>query len=393
MSSPVTLDPQSQPLAGQVVVFTGNLSSFTQRAARALVRQLGGEAGEAVDDRTTWVVLGGTPEHAPSDSSTDDRASGTAEVGAGGGTDAVARRVLERRSAGVRILSEAEFCTLAGVPSSDPLARQRYRVRDILGMYPTLREERLRHLANWGLIGPAVRTPTETSYSFKDVGVIKQVSTELAGGRSFRSVVRSMLAAREGQLSLDFQPAPPRSEMAKVITMERAATRRVLPDVADQLQPDGSARRRAAEYFLEGFALDEGDAHHHDEALFAYRRALTLDPDLVPALVNLGNIHYAREQRVEAQALYERAIRLQTDCFEAHFNLGHVHHDLGRYAEARDSYRLALGADPAYAEGHFYLAVVLEKMGRSDDARHHWRAYRRLAPHGEWVELAREFSE
>jgi hypothetical protein len=37
--------------------------------------------------------------------------------------------------------------------------------------------------------------------------------------------------------------------------------------------------------------------------------------------------------------------------------------------------------------------VTLEKMGRPADARVHWRAYQTLAPDGEWVELAREFSD
>jgi hypothetical protein len=32
-------------------------------------------------------------------------------------------------------------------------------------------------------------------------------------------------------------------------------------------------------------------------------------------------------------------------------------------------------------------------MGLSPEARPHWHAYQELAPHGEWVELAREFSE
>ena len=96
---------------------------------------------------------------------------------------------------------------------------------------------------------------------------------------------------------------------------------------------------------------------------------------------------------MEAQALYERAGALQPDCFEARFNLGHVHHDLGRYTEARTCYESALGIDPGYPDGHFYLAVVLEKQGRSGDARRHWRAYLDLAPDGEWVDLAREFSD
>ena len=71
-----------------------------------------------------------------------------------------------------------------------------------------------------------------------------------------------------------------------------------------------------------------------EEAAAAYRKALVIDPDLVPAIVNLANIHYARDELIEAQALYERAIGLDPDCFEAHFNLGNIHHDLGRYEDA-----------------------------------------------------------
>jgi hypothetical protein len=32
-------------------------------------------------------------------------------------------------------------------------------------------------------------------------------------------------------------------------------------------------------------------------------------------------------------------------------------------------------------------------MGRSPEARPHWKSYQQLAPTGEWVELAKEFSE
>jgi hypothetical protein len=37
--------------------------------------------------------------------------------------------------------------------------------------------------------------------------------------------------------------------------------------------------------------------------------------------------------------------------------------------------------------------VTLEKIGRSVEARPHWREYRALAPDGEFVELAKEFSD
>ena len=123
------------------------------------------------------------------------------------------------------------------------------------------------------------------------------------------------------------------------------------------------------------------------------RQALEADPYLIPALINLGNLHYGQDELVEAQALYERALLLAPDVYEAHFNLGNVYHDLGRFEVARGCYEQALALNPEYADAHFYLAVTLEKIGRSQDAKPHWRAYQQLAPNGEWIDLAREFSE
>ena len=64
-----------------------------------------------------------------------------------------------------------------------------------------------------------------------------------------------------------------------------------------------------------------------------------------------------------------------------------------RYPEAVRAYRDALAINPAYPEAHFYLAVTLEKLGRSAEAKPHWKEYRALAPDGEFVDLAKEFSD
>ena len=61
--------------------------------------------------------------------------------------------------------------------------------------------------------------------------------------------------------------------------------------------------------------------------------------------------------------------------------------------DAQACYGEALRLNPTYPDAHFYLAVTLEKMGLSGEARPHWRAYQSLAPHGEWVQLAKEFSD
>ena len=188
---------------------------------------------------------------------------------------------------------------------------------------------------------------------------------------------------------------PADAQPAKVIQLAR----RDPPPMVALLDvfPAGERAREEAEtadqYFMAASILDDGNPTHVEEASAAYRRALGVDPYMVPALINLANLHYSRDEIAEAQALYERAITLDDSYFEAHFNLGNIHHDHGRYAEAEASYRIALALNYNYADAHFYLAVTLEKMGRSIDARAHWKSYERLAPNGEWVELAREFSD
>ncbi|HSL22821.1 MAG TPA: tetratricopeptide repeat protein [Vicinamibacterales bacterium] len=362
---PVT---ESQPFARQVVVFAGKLSSLSRAEAQQLVERLGGSVDDRVTARTTIVVIGelrrgeqriasepGTPEH-------------------------------------VEVISEDEFCRRAGVPSTSELRRQFYRVRDVRAMYPAVREDHLRYLEKWGLITPVARTRTDRYYDFSDLLVIKQASAQLEQGTPMRAVLRSLMAARNGQLAFDFRPVTDGAAHARVIALERkepAAERKTVTDYASDPQ-----EALAAKYFVEAASIDDaGDAEKQEQAATAYRKALVIDPDLVPAIVNLANIHYGRDELIEAQALYERAIILDPECFEAHFNLGNIHHDLGRYDDALVCYRDAVALNNSYPEAHFYLAVTLEKMGHSPEAKPHWKMYQRLAPDGEWVDLAREFSD
>lgn len=273
-------------------------------------------------------------------------------------------------------------------------------VKDIRHLYPRITENHLRYLEKWGLIRPASARGAE--FSFSDIATIKQLSAELERDVPLKHALRSLMADHQGQLELDFHASG--SAPAKVVALpapqrrpareERRPPDRPLPQVAGNAFPFSDPQAAlAAKYFIEGSRLDDGDERKMEGAAAAYRKALVVDPDLVPAIVNLANIHYAHDELIEAQALYERAIGLDPDCFEAHFNLGNIHHDLGRYEDALVCYRDAVSLNPGYADAHFYLAVTLEKTGHSPEAKPHWKTYQELAPNGEWIELAREFSE
>jgi tetratricopeptide (TPR) repeat protein len=350
----VTLPSAERVLAGQHVALVGKLAVLSRRDARTVVERLGGTFSLDVTDRTTVIVV---PDQAPA---------------------------LDHKG---RVISERELCVAAGLPDLDTLRSQYYSARDLRGMYPSLRDEHLRYLEKWGLVRPLVGR-----YSFNDLHVIRQVSADLERGRSLAAVLRTLLAERTGQLALDFQPHAERSA-ARVVHLKTRQSAKSLPSPTESPDVHAANRSLAAKYFLEGAELDDGESRDLEGAAAAYRRAAMFDPRLVPALVNLANIYYERDELVEAEALYEKSIRLDPDCFEAHFNIGNIYHDLARYPEAVTAYREALAINPGYPEAHFYLAVTLEKLCRSSEAKPHWREYRALAPDGEFVELAKEFSD
>ena len=274
--------------------------------------------------------------------------------------------------------------------------------RQVRNLYPGITENHLRYLEKWGLLRHQSHVPREMrQYTFPDIQAIKQLAAELERGTPLRLILRALSAERQGQLQLDFHEGIASSDAprAKVVALDQHRARRDAlagqppRSPAFQFPSADPQSALAAKYFVEGSRLDDGEEQNMETAAAAYRKALIIDPDLVPAIVNLANIHYARDELIEAQALYERAIGLELDCFEAHFNLGNILHDLGRFDRALVCYRDAVALNPSYPDAHFYLAVTLEKTGHSPEAKPHWRAYQELAPEGEWVELAKEFAE
>lgn len=264
-----------------------------------------------------------------------------------------------------------------------------YTLRMVRSLYPRIRADHLRYLERWGLLRQVVRAHGDTCYGFGDMAVVKQVHAELERGVSFRAAVRGLAAEREGQLSLDFRAGRGDAAPARVLSLGSRARG---AGAAPLFDPAAPVERTPAEMkFLEASRLDAGTAVDVEAAMTAYRAALELDPDLVPAMINLGNLHYLHGRLAEAQALYLQASMVDPQSFESWFNLGNVHHDRGRLDEAAQCYAEALRWRPSYADAHFYLAVTLEKLGRGGQARPHWRAYQALAPDGEWIELAREF--
>jgi protein O-GlcNAc transferase len=111
---------------------------------------------------------------------------------------------------------------------------------------------------------------------------------------------------------------------------------------------------------LAGAAADAAGGGDLDSALALVRRALSLEPQSVPALVCLGNVLAERGDTSGAATAYGVALQAAPHSFEAHANAGLLAAEQpGRRAAALAHLRAALAINPGWGDGCYNLANLL----------------------------------
>jgi len=89
------------------------------------------------------------------------------------------------------------------------------------------------------------------------------------------------------------------------------------------------------------------------------RRAVELDPGLVPALVYLSRVYMDDRNYGDTVPLLESAAAEAPDNADVQLNLGVAYRGVGRLAEAKTAYERALALRPAGPDPHFNLGILL----------------------------------
>jgi arylsulfatase A-like enzyme/Tfp pilus assembly protein PilF len=150
-----------------------------------------------------------------------------------------------------------------------------------------------------------------------------------------------------------------------------------------------------------------------EEAEKYYRLAIQRGIDSAVFHLNLGIIHFNRNELPQAQQEFERTIAMEPSNVTAHFHLGNVFRMRGELERAVEEYQRALEINPSYvyaknglgrtyaamkrdqealqafedvvhmdptgAPGYFNLAVELERFGRTVEALKNYRKFMKLS--------------
>lgn len=117
-----------------------------------------------------------------------------------------------------------------------------------------------------------------------------------------------------------------------------------------------------------------------DLAMESIRQALELDPELVPARVDLG-VHLAQARDPEAaEEEFLRALEDGPYHAKAQYNYGTFLLQSGRYQEAASRFRRAIALSPRYLKAHLALVATHVALGQGAEAQAAYQELARLAP-------------
>ncbi len=119
-------------------------------------------------------------------------------------------------------------------------------------------------------------------------------------------------------------------------------------------------------------------------------KALELDPDLVPARIDLA-ISMAQSGDLEgAEASFQKAVQSHPYDPRAHYNLGAFRVHQGRPEEALGRFRRAAELKPNYLAAHYAIFEILYDSGRAEAAVERYQILNRLAPGSPEAKVARQ---
>ncbi len=178
-----------------------------------------------------------------------------------------------------------------------------------------------------------------------------------------------------------------------------AAILRTLPAHADALHLSGLIARERGDLLASEHLITQAihsrstvSAFHYNlgntleqlgkrrEAVESYRRALSMDPQNLPALQRIDGAMSEQADPAEVIALYEAFLKHSPDSAEAHYDLGRLQQRIGNLSNAVRYYRKAITLQPTCFEFHFNLAAMLFQSGQFADAAASYRQAILLRP-------------
>lgn len=163
------------------------------------------------------------------------------------------------------------------------------------------------------------------------------------------------------------------------ITDAKAAAECALAD-CDEGSTEFFAARAALARVCNHEGIDLADDSEHHRAVFAFKRAIDLDPTWSSPHVNMGAAFLAMKQRSSARRAFDRAVSIDPSNPVAHYNLGLVLQRAGDKVSAAQAFERAIDLDDGNPDPWVHLGAIFAADGDRDSAEASWRRALEIDP-------------
>jgi tetratricopeptide (TPR) repeat protein len=231
-----------------------------------------------------------------------------------------------------------------------------YGVRDVEKLLGLPRST-IRSLILAGFVAPARGMRNAWRFSFQDLIVLRTARALAAANIPSKRITRSMRELRR-----HLPQSMPLSGLSICAVADHVVVREGSSRwqaesgqylLAFESDADGTlsviehagvqAEASAEAHFADGAALENEDT---DAAVEAYEHAISADPTLLDAHINLGRLLHESGRHAQAERVYRNAIGIFDEEPLLWFNYGVLLDDRGRKSAAIEAYEAALRIDP-----------------------------------------------
>ena len=103
-----------------------------------------------------------------------------------------------------------------------------------------------------------------------------------------------------------------------------------------------------------------------DDAIEAYKKALSIKPDYEEAYKNMG-LALQEQGKLDNRA-YKQALAIKPDYADTYYNMGNALKQQGKLDDAIEAYKKALAIKPDYAEAYNNMGNALQEQDKLDEA-------------------------
>ena len=122
------------------------------------------------------------------------------------------------------------------------------------------------------------------------------------------------------------------------------------------------------------------DQGKQEEAIEVYRKALSIKHDHAKTYNNMGNALIEQRKLVEATEAFTKALSIKPDFAEAYNNMGNALQDQGKLDNAIEAYTNAISTKPDLADAHNNMGNALKEQGKLDNAIEAYRKALAIKP-------------